>query len=153
MNAWMNDAGNLGTPKYEDAIAQITAGTTYDNVENVGQVIDRMSSYSASLNIGYLASVTAAKQVTLGVNIYSCDQSDGVFDAAVNLLTATAMLSGALSASAGVYQLPINLEPYKRYIKLGKTFDLTATGTDTLTITQSQLWLTGSKYKPASQNA
>ena len=153
MNAWMNDAGNLGIPKYEDSIASITAASSTDNVENVGQVIDRLNFYSASLNIGYLASITAAKQVTLGVNIYSCDESDGVFDSAVNLLTGVAMLSGALSASSGVYQLLINLEPYKRYIKFGKTFDLTATGTDTLQITQSQLWLTGSKYKPASSNA
>ena len=153
MNAWMNDAGNLGVPKYEDAIASITAGSTLDNVENVGQVIDRLNFYSASLNIGYLASIAAAKAVTIGVNIYSCEQSDGVFDAAVNLLTGATMLNGALVASSGVYQLPINLEPYKRYVKFGKTLDLTNTGTDTLQITQSQLWLTGSKYKPASQNA
>ena len=89
----------------------------------------------------------------LSLNIYSCDQSDGVFDAAVALLTTTAMVTGAVSASSGVYQVPINLEPYKRYVKFGKTLDATATGTDTYTITQSQLWLTGSKYKPASQNA
>lgn len=153
MNSWMNDAGNLGTPKYEDAIAQITAGTSIDNVENIGQVIDRLNYLSASLNIGYLATIAANKLLNLSLNIYSCDQSDGVFDAAVALLTTTAMVTGAVSASSGVYQVPINLEPYKRYVKFGKTLDATATGTDTYTITQSQLWLTGSKYKPASQNA
>jgi len=132
-----NNIGAYITGAYHGTVASFTAGTTYDDVlVTTTTGIDRLGFDSCALLVAYSAALVTAKALTIAVNITSCDTVGGSYDTGEVVQAAATAVTGVADATVtGVYKVSVDLSKYKRFVKFGVQPNLTATGTDTATIT------------------
>lgn len=132
MFAFQNDINGYLTTKIANAKHGIVAGGAADGTEVTGVVIDRQSFGSGSVNIGAVATLTEAETLSLTVKISQSDDGS-TFETATTIATLTGFLTGGAGGSTemDVSQVGLNLEGYKRYIRIDVTPDLSASATDT----------------------
>ncbi len=141
-------ASNVKTA-FSDIVASITAGSTYDNVEYLGNEIDITGFESGKLSINYITTLTASETFKVAVKIYQSDASGSGYDSGTALLASTTVATGAKTGYESTYDLNIPvLSQYKRYAKFGITPDLSKASADTVAFTSS-LVLAGAKVSPA----
>lgn len=126
--------GSLGVLACGAATA--TAAGTGDATAVTGASINR-STYgmpeSALIALGYRTSLTAAKTLSLAVEVqYSADGSS--WDTAVALLASTVVKTGAATNFNGEYVIELSLLSQKQYFRINFTPDLSHSSTDTVDI-------------------
>lgn len=150
MNPIIQNSGALIKSVYGTNIATFTAGTTYDNVGTTLTAIDRSGYDSCVLATFYNGSIADTKEIDCSFTI--SDSADGVtYGTPATLLPLTAIYkntSGSTATPKGVYSQSLDLLPYKRYIQIVATTDLSNTGTDTAAVSHHVI-LGGSKVIPA----
>lgn len=146
---FLTDKASEVKTAFSDIVASITAGTTYDNVEYLGNEIDLSGFESGKLSVNYITTLTASETFKVAVSIYQSDASGSGYDAGTALLATTTVATGAKTGYESCYDLNIPvLSQYKRYAKFGITPNLSKGSADTVAFTAS-LVLAGSKISPA----
>lgn len=146
---FLTDKASEMKTAFSDIVASIAAGSTYDNVEYLGNEIDITGFESGKLSINYITTLTASETFKVAVSIYQSDVSGSGYDAGTALLASTTVATGALTGSESCYDLNIPvLSQYKRYAKIGITPNLSKGSADTVAFTAS-LVLAGAKVSPA----
>ena len=122
--------------KYNVNIAEITAGTTYDDVAHESAAgIDRLNksgSIASSMSLAIMNKTTLAAAKYLTMDVAIADSADNsTYSSYTTLETGITVASGLTTADVETYDYAIDLSSYKRYVKTKVVLDLTATGTDT----------------------
>lgn len=115
---------------FKDALV---AGSGTDNTKVTNtDGIDRLGYNSAKLVISANATLAATETLDFDVEL-SQSEDDSTYTTPVASYTAETLLTGAAGGSteSGILELDIDLSGYDRYLKVGITGDLTASGTDT----------------------
>lgn len=119
--------------KYAAANTSVTAAGSGDATEVTGAAIQRSTigyPLSAVFVIPYLISLTAAKTFSLAYVVETSASSSSGYSDLVNV-SATVIATGALTASAGQVEIPVDLSGAKDYVRIRFTPDLSHTSTDT----------------------
>ena len=128
----MNDIGAKLIWAAGGALSATAAGTG-DATKKTGSTIDRLG-YASGKLVGQTI-VTLASDKALNVVVeYQLSANNSDWDTAVALYSEVAIASVTTAITAGVYkafEVDLNLDPFKRYIRFNVTPDLTAAGTDT----------------------
>jgi hypothetical protein len=110
----------------------VVAGGAGDGIEVVSAYVDLGATIKEVLNavVGWCAALTAAKTLSLNVDIYDCATSGGGYTKFGDTLSTGVVSTGAGNKS-GSLVLPISTTGIKRYVKLYVTPELSADNTDT----------------------
>src|SRR5262245_58225162 len=131
---------------YDSALAlipaTITAGAGNDNVEVAGPAFDRQTAgrefaRTCVLVIYGVATIAAGQSLTITANVQDDTASafNGTPAQVGDVLPVTTVLSGAQTNGKFRVEHGVDLHPARRYIRARVTANLTATGTDTVSLT------------------
>lgn len=152
MNAKMDNAS--ARIKAVQALAcNITAGSN-DGSAIAGDEVNKITynnPNSAKLILNYIGTISAEKDLSIAVDVYECDESEGTYTKYTSALACTQIYNNASTENAavtsGVLEYDVNLSDSQQYIKVYITPDLGATETDTLEL-QAAWALTGAEEYP-----
>lgn len=111
----------------------IVAGGAGDNAEVVGETIDRSDCLSAVVEIPFKATLAAAATLKMGVTLQQSDDDGSTWGVASTLKAATDVVAtgpGGGGTVKGIVELPLNLDPKSKTIRVNVTPDLSAANTD-----------------------
>lgn len=122
--------------KYAFASTAVTAAGSGDATEIVGLTIDTQAlptkAESVAFLVSVLASLTATKNITIAAHIQ--DSADDSTYADV-VASQTILTLSATGTNRGTGKIGVNLNLCRRYIRIYLTPDMSASGTDTATVT------------------
>lgn len=136
-------------------IASATAGGTGDATEKNCAYIDRQGFSSLKVVIAYSAALAEAKTLSIASNLQDATSSAGAGvadfgDAMASAVVATGGTGG--STETGVVELDFDISGADQYVRLQFTPDLSATGTDTATLSAVYI-LGGAQVQPVTAKA
>ena len=145
MDVNFKDLENYVEVKIITADNDATAASTGDATEvTPGDDIDMDPYTSGLVVINYITTLTAAKTLSFGLQKEDSATDGGSKSADVEVLASTVVATGALTASHGVYVIPIpgdTLKSWARFVNLLITPDLSHTSADTVTWSASFIGL------------
>lgn len=147
-----NGVGELLAARYAKVGAAATAGGTGDATEVDGAWIDRQGFDSLKVVIAYTTTLAATKTLSLAANLQDASDSSGTGAADFgSALSATVVATGASGGSTetGVVELDFDVSGADQYVRIQFTPDLSATGTDTASISAIYV-LGGADANPVS---
>lgn len=136
-------------------IASATAGGTGDATEKDCAYIDRQGFSSLKVVIAYSATLAATKTLSVAANLQDATSSAGAGVADYGSAMASAVVAtGGTGGSTetGVVELDFDISGADQYVRLQFTPDLSATGTDTATISAVYI-LGGAQVQPVTSKA
>lgn len=136
-------------------IASATAGGTGDATEKNCAYIDRQGFSSLKVVIAYSAALAEDKTLSIASNLQDATSSAGAGvadfgDAMASAVVATGGTGG--STETGVVELDFDISGADQYVRLQFTPDLSATGTDTATLSAVYI-LGGAQVQPVTAKA
>ncbi|EHJ49501.1 hypothetical protein DFW101_3505 [Solidesulfovibrio carbinoliphilus subsp. oakridgensis] len=137
------------------AISAATAGGTGDATEVDGAYIDRQGFSSLKVIIAYTATLAATKTLTVAANLQDATSTAGAGVADFGAALATAVVATGPTGGGtvtGVVELDFDVSGADRYVRVQYTPDLTATGTDTATLSAVYV-LGGAQVQPVTAKA
>lgn len=137
------------------AISTATAGGTGDATEKDCAYIDRQGFASLKVIIGYTATLAADKTLSIAANLQDATSLAGAGvadfgDAMASAVVATGPTGGG--TVTGVVELDFDISGADQYVRLQYTPDLSATGTDTATLSAVYV-LGGAQVQPVTAKA
>lgn len=136
-------------------IASATAGGTGDATEKDCAYIDRQGFSSLKVVIAYSAVLAATKTLAVAANLQDATASDGTGVADYgNAMSSAVVATGPTGGGTvtGVVELDFDVSGADRYVRLQFTPGLSATGTDTATLSAVYI-LGGAQVQPVTAKA
>lgn len=142
----INSTAKKIQPKVIGSSRAVAAGTGDNTAVENATGIDTLGYNSGLIVVSGSATLTATKTMTLSVSTTDCATLAGDYTAQETLATALVVAESEGGGTvAGAIAFPIDLDSYKRFVKVSFTPDLTHSGTDVSTLSAVLLLCDGTE--------